>query len=189
MKPDWDKLMKQYADDKDRLIADVDCTGAGKPLCEPNGVKGFPTIKYGDPNNLQDYSGGRDFKAMAKFAASNLGPQCGPSHPDLCDGTQREQLDKFMAFSPGKLDAKIAKAEKDITQAEADFKTKVEKLQADYKQLSEKKDKAQETIKNGGLNHMKSVRAFRASNGEKFKSLEKTILQTIMSEFNKLVSR
>ena len=41
-------------------MADVDCTAAGKPLCDSNGIKGFPTIKYGDPSDLQTYEGGRD---------------------------------------------------------------------------------------------------------------------------------
>lgn len=27
------------------IIGDVDCTAAGKPLCDANGVRGFPTIK------------------------------------------------------------------------------------------------------------------------------------------------
>lgn len=39
-------------------VFDVDCTAAGQPLCEANGVKGYPTIKYGDPEDLQDYEGG-----------------------------------------------------------------------------------------------------------------------------------
>ena len=68
MKPAWDKLMDAFADSKTALVADVDCTAAGKPLCDSNGVKGFPTIKYGDPSDLQDYKGGRDLKSLKKHA-------------------------------------------------------------------------------------------------------------------------
>ena len=32
------------------------------------GVRGYPTIKHGDPNNLEDYKGGRDYSALEKFA-------------------------------------------------------------------------------------------------------------------------
>ena len=39
------------------LVADVDCTTEGKPLCEENGVQGFPTIKWGSPDALEDYEG------------------------------------------------------------------------------------------------------------------------------------
>ena len=34
MKPDWDALGDEYADSKTVIIGDVDCTAAGKPLCE-----------------------------------------------------------------------------------------------------------------------------------------------------------
>ena len=54
MKPAWDKLMEDF-ENKDVLVADVDCTSNdGKALCEKVGVRGFPTLKYGDPDDLQD---------------------------------------------------------------------------------------------------------------------------------------
>jgi len=68
MKPDWDKLMEEFSGSATQLIGDVDCTADGKPLCDANGVRGYPTIKYGDPSDLQDYQGGRDFDALKKFA-------------------------------------------------------------------------------------------------------------------------
>merc|ERR1719428_1995991 len=72
MKPAWDRLIKDFKDSKTALVADVDCTAAGKPLCDSNGVKGFPTIKYGDPNNLEKYEGGRDYDSLKKFAEEEL---------------------------------------------------------------------------------------------------------------------
>merc|ERR1719219_2395152 len=68
MKPAWDRLMKDFKDSKTALVADVDCTTEGKPLCDSNGVKGFPTIKYGDPNNLEAYEGGRDYDSLKQIA-------------------------------------------------------------------------------------------------------------------------
>ena len=61
MKPDWDKLMDAFAGSETQLVGDVDCTAAGKPLCDSVGVRGYPTIKWGDPADLQDYNGGRDY--------------------------------------------------------------------------------------------------------------------------------
>lgn len=58
MKPDWDKLMAAFKGNPTSLVADVDCTAAGQPLCNKHGVKGYPTIKYGDPAKLTDYQGG-----------------------------------------------------------------------------------------------------------------------------------
>merc|ERR1712072_1677520 len=75
------------------LVGDVDCTAAGKPLCDSNGVKGFPTIKYGDPSALEDYKGGRDYDALKKFADENLKPMCSPSNLDLCDDEKKAEIE------------------------------------------------------------------------------------------------
>merc|ERR1719272_2646994 len=98
MKPDWDKLIDQFKDSKTALVADVDCTADGKSLCEKNGVSGYPTIKHGEPGNLQDYQGGRDLDALKKFAEENLGPTCGPANLDLCDADGKAQIKKFMKW-------------------------------------------------------------------------------------------
>ena len=73
MKPDWDSLGSEYADSKTVLIADVDCTAAGKPLCDKYGVRGYPTIKYFNPPDEEgeDYKGGRDLAALKKFVESD----------------------------------------------------------------------------------------------------------------------
>ena len=76
--------MTEYADHASILVADVDCTAGGKPLCDTNGVKGFPTLKYGDPSSLEDYEGGRDETALKKFV-SELKHVCSPANMDLCD--------------------------------------------------------------------------------------------------------
>merc|ERR1712196_203510 len=86
-----DKLMKAFKDDESRLVADVDCTAAGKPLCDQVGVRGYPTIKHGDPNNLEDYKGGRDFAALEKFA-KGLKPVCSPAKLDLCEPEMKEKI-------------------------------------------------------------------------------------------------
>ena len=41
MKPDWDKLMKEFDGHATTLVADVDCTAGGKPLCDKVGVRGY----------------------------------------------------------------------------------------------------------------------------------------------------
>merc|ERR1712063_99206 len=80
------------------IVADVDCTAAGKSKCEEVGVRGYPTIKYGDPDDLQDYKGGRSFADLKKFA-DGLGPQCGPANLDLCDDAKKTQIAEFQAMS------------------------------------------------------------------------------------------
>jgi len=159
MKPAWDKLIAEFKDSKTALIADVDCTAGGQSLCSEVGVKGYPTIKYGDPNNLEDYKGGRDFDSLKKFAEENLGPQCGPANMDLCDDEKKAQIEGFQKMSSADLEAAINEKTEAMEKLETDFKTFVEGLQKQYSEGSEKKDKDIEEIKNSGLGLMKSVAA------------------------------
>jgi hypothetical protein len=116
MKPAWDKLMEEFKGSPTSLVADVDCTAGGKELCEKVGVSGYPTIKYGDPNDLQDYKGARDFEELKKFAEENLGPQCGPNNLDLCSAEVKAKLEKFMTMSAGKLEGKVRNAYKVVAE-------------------------------------------------------------------------
>jgi len=159
MKPDWDKLMKEFADSKTVLIGDVDCTAAGKDLCEQVGVQGYPTIKHGDPNNLEDYEGGRDLASMQTFAKESLGPTCGPANLDLCDAEKKALVDKFLAMPAAELSKAIADQDAEMAKAEADLKELLESLQAQYEAGTKAKDDKKKEIKEGGLGLMKSVEA------------------------------
>jgi len=159
MKPDWDKLMTEFKDSKTALVADVDCTAGGKSLCDQVGVRGYPTIKYGDPNNLEDYKGGRTFDALKKFAEENLGPTCGPNNLDLCDDEKKATIAKYSAMSAAELDEIIKEADDKAAKAESDFKTFVEGLQKQYETESKKKDDLVAAIKSSGLGFAKAVKA------------------------------
>lgn len=161
MKPDWDKLMKEYKDSKDILIADVDCTAGGKDLCEDVGVQGFPTIKYGDPNNLEDYEGGRSLKELKTFAKESLGPTCGPNNPDLCDAEKKKMLDAFTAMSDGDLASKIEEKEGEMKAAETENEELLKSLQSQYEAGQKKRDETKKAIKESGLGLMKSVQAHK----------------------------
>mmetsp|Transcript_73894 Transcript_73894/g.211928 ORF Transcript_73894/g.211928 Transcript_73894/m.211928 type:complete len:139 (+) Transcript_73894:202-618(+) len=115
MKPDWDKLMDDFKDSPTALVADVDCTAAGQPLCEKYEVRGYPSIKYGDVGDMKDYQGGRSFEDLKKFAEENLGPTCGPGENiDLCDAETKARIEVYVKMSAGKLEGKIRKAQKDF---------------------------------------------------------------------------
>merc|ERR1712167_378462 len=106
--------MEEYKDSKTAGVYDVDCTAAGKALCEQHGVRGYPTLKYGDPSNLEDYKGGRSLQALSDFAKENLKPVCSPANIDLCDADLDEKI-------------KAGKAENE--QLETTFKDEVKALQ------------------------------------------------------------
>lgn len=166
MKPDWDKLMEEYKDSKSVLIADADCTADGKELCNEVGVRGYPTIKFGDPNNMEDYKGGRTLKDMQKHAEENLGPSCGPDNLDLCDDEKKAEITKFAAMSVADLDAFIKEADDKMVKTEADFKTFVDNLQKKYEAENKAKDEVVENIKNSGLGFAKAVKAAAKSKSE-----------------------
>jgi hypothetical protein len=165
MKPDWDKLMDAFAGSDSGLIADVDCTTEGKPLCDANGVRGYPTIKWGDPSALEDYKGGRDFNSLKKFAEENLKPMCSPANLDLCDDEKKAEIEKFMAMSESDLESSISEKEKLMEEAEEAFKTGVAGLQEQYQSMMAKKDATLEEIKNSGLGLMKAVKAAKGKKG------------------------
>jgi len=159
--------MEDFKDSKTALVGDVDCTAGGKSLCDKHGVRGYPTIKHGSPDALEDYNGGRTYDDLKTFADENLGPSCSPSNLDLCDEAKKAEVEKFMKMSAGKIDAKIRKAEKDIQKLEDDFSTYTKGLQEKYQKEEEKKNEAVKEIKDSGLGLMKAVVAFMKDNKTK----------------------
>merc|ERR1711865_862668 len=122
MKPAWDSLMEEFADSKTALVADVDCT-VEEALCSTHGVQGYPTIKHGSPDAMEDYNGGRTLEDMQTFARESLGPSCGPDNLELCSDEQEAEITTVMA-----------------PYAEELFTAEVEKLQKTYESLSEAKE-------------------------------------------------
>lgn len=162
MAPDYEKLAEEWHNHEVGLVAEVDCTAEGKPLCDANGVRGFPTLKYGDPSALEDYQGGRSYDELAAFAKENLKPVCSPANIDLCDDAKKKEIEGYMKLSAKDLDKKIEKEEKKLESAEEDFKKEVEKLQQTYQKLSDAKDKKLAEVKESGLGLMKAVKGFKA---------------------------
>lgn len=166
MKPDWDKLMEETKGSEVGLVADVDCTSdGGKPLCDANGVRGYPTLKWGDPSSLEDYQGGRDFDTLKKFADENLKPICSPSNLDLCDDEAKKEIEKYLAVAEDALVKMIEEKEAELEKAESDFKTFVESLQKQYQDATQEKEEKIAAVKASGLSMMKKVQASRKKGG------------------------
>mmetsp|Transcript_28252 Transcript_28252/g.61508 ORF Transcript_28252/g.61508 Transcript_28252/m.61508 type:complete len:181 (+) Transcript_28252:185-727(+) len=171
MKPDWDQLMDAFNDSPTQLVADVDCTTSdGKPLCDSHGIRGFPTIKYGDPSDLQDYQGGRDYDSLKQFADDNLRPVCSPTNIHLCDDDKRTKIETYQAMSSNELDSKIAAGEKKLEDAEEGFKEEVQKLQHAYERLSNEKDEKMKAVEDAGLGLMKSCKVAKIKADAKAKA-------------------
>jgi hypothetical protein len=153
--------MEDFAGSPTALVADVDCTAGGESLCSKHGVEGYPSIKWGSPDSLENYDGERSYDKLKEFADENLGPSCGPSNIDLCDAEKKALIEKFQKMSDGKLDAKIRKAEANTEKASTDFDASVKKLQEDYEALQKTKDDTVKKVKNSGLSLMKAVLAVK----------------------------
>mmetsp|Transcript_45844 Transcript_45844/g.123623 ORF Transcript_45844/g.123623 Transcript_45844/m.123623 type:complete len:175 (+) Transcript_45844:220-744(+) len=171
MKPDWDRLMKNWnkgEKGKTALIADVDCTDEkAKPLCETHGIEGFPTIKWGDPSALETYEGERDYKALKKFAKDNLKPMCSPANIDLCDDEKKVEIAKFQAMPSAELTAAIEEKQAAIKAAGETFDEEVKKLQATYEKLQKDKEETIKAVKESGLGIMQAVAATAAKAAKK----------------------
>jgi len=165
--------MKEYKGKEGALVADVDCTADGKSLCDKVGVKGFPTLKWGDPSNLEDYQGGRSFDDIKKFADENLKPLCTPANMDVCEDEEKAELEKYLAMSEEELQKMVDEGEKKIKDAEETFDKKLEELQATYQEIMKTKDDTIAEVKSSGLGMYKSVAAFKKKSADSKEEEEK----------------
>lgn len=141
MKPAWDSLMTEFESSEDVVVADVDCVGDGKPLCDKLGVKGFPTLKWGDPADLKDYKGGRKLEELKSFANS-LTPPCNVVSLDNCSDQQVAAIESLKELSKIDLQGKVSAHEEEVGRIESTFQEELAKLQASYSELTSVKNKA-----------------------------------------------
>lgn len=137
----------------------MDCTAAGKPLCDSSGVKGFPTIKYGDPADLQTYEGGRDEKALKAFAETKLVAMCSVKNIALCSDEKKKEIEVLQTMTVEDLQKKIDEQEESLKTIESEFKKSVEGLQKLYEGYTKEKEEKINALKESGLGLMKSVKA------------------------------
>ena len=130
-------------------------------------MQGFPTIKYGDADDLQDYEGEREFEALQQFATESLGPQCGPDNVDLCDAEQAAKIEEYMKMDVAKLDEFIREGDAAVVNITEEFNNAVLELQATYDKMEADRDTNVKKIKAGGLGIQRSVRALKRQNKNK----------------------
>jgi len=148
MKPDWDSLAQEFASSDKVLVADVDCTAAGEPLCSKYGVEGFPTIKFFNPpdDEGEDYDGGRDLDALKEFAKT-LGPGCSASTLENCSAEQKAELDAVMAMSEADRLAELTSLQESVKKMEEEHEALLKSLQASYDESNTKLEEYKKTSK------------------------------------------
>lgn len=145
MKPAWDQLMEEY-EDSHVLVAEVDCINDGKALCEKVGVQGFPTIKYGDPDNLEAYQGARDFDSLNEFAKV-LKPPCNVNTLEYCTDEDKTVIEDLREVPTAELQDLLRQEEEERTAIETAFKNGMEDLQETYNALQREKDEDLKALK------------------------------------------
>merc|ERR1712217_769851 len=108
------------------------------------------------PSNLEDYDGGRDFKALKKFAKDNLGPSCGPANMDLCDDDKKELITKFMAMSIDDLKKAIKEKDDESAAVDTEFDEMVKGLQSSYEAGQKVRDTGLQTYRRNLSNPRKT---------------------------------
>ena len=78
----------------------------------------------------------------------------------LCDDEQKASINALLALSKDELSTKIKAGDNAVAEAEATFKSEVDKLQAKYKELEKAKEVSIASIKDSGLGLMKQVLHF-----------------------------
>jgi len=128
MAPAWQELANEYKGNESILIAEVDCTESeSTELCTKEGANGFPTIKYGDPDELQNYEGDRDYASLMNFAAE-LKPPCLPNRLTFCNEVQVAAIEKYLSMSKEDLDFAIMAANSKLEEIEQDYSNEQSRL-------------------------------------------------------------
>jgi len=160
MKATWAKLRNAFKDSETTLVASVDCTAAGKTLCDEFGVSSYPTLKYGDPTDLHDYKGKREYDVLKRFA-DELEPACGITNVDLCDEDRRNLIKQFQGMSISELEALVQEKTAYVDKQEADFQAVIAGTKKEYNLATKRRSEGLDVIKKSNLALMRAVQAFR----------------------------
>jgi len=158
LEPKFAKLIAKYDGNPTVTVADVDCEGKGQALCEEQKVTGYPSVRWGSADMLEEYEGEHEEEPMMKFAEENMKPVCNPENLEPCDPDKRKVFEKYMKMNDKDLDKVIAEFEKLHKEAEDAFDDSVQEQQEHFEELEKKKAEEQEKIKESGLSMMKAVR-------------------------------
>ena len=160
LEPEWDVLQLHFAKNKTLLIGEVDCDDKqSKKICSYYGVKAFPSIFYGQPQDMKRYRGPLTYSRMRDFVEANVYPLCSPEYITFCTDAQAKAIQEFSGYAGEALEAAIQEEEGKIKAAQDEFREKVEEMKRMYSTWSAERDEAVQKIKSGKLALLKAVRA------------------------------
>ena len=148
-------------------LKSVDCTAdESEELCEANGIEGFPTLMYGDPDFLETYEGSREFDELYVFATSHLKATCSPKNIDMCNGEEKAQLEELMKMPIEELEADVKSIDDAGDQMETDFDESTDGLEDEYMAMLEENKKAKDEAKaSANYDVLKAVLSLKKASG------------------------
>jgi len=144
VKPIWKEVGDFYANKKNTVIGDVDCThDDSKDLCTKYGVRGFPTFKYfTDATDIfgHKYEGDRTFEGFKDIVETKLGPGCGINFMDRCSEEQKESIEIYKNMDSKHRNDKVKELAKLIKEKEDEWKTETDALQKEYDDMGNQRN-------------------------------------------------
>lgn len=161
LQPIWSRLAKLWENDEVGLIAESDCTdneeGGGRILCDYFGIRSFPTLKFGYPEDLKEYNGDKSLEALSYFAKKHLVPICSVTNLSVCDYDSKANIQRYIDLPVMDLQTLIEGEENKLEEAEKQYDDEIERLTKAFQSAEKTKQKAIEKVANGDLNLMKQV--------------------------------
>lgn len=151
-------MAEEWDGDKIGLVAEVDCTGDAKPLCDAKGVYQFPTIKDGDPASLEVYDGARTYGDLLSFSKANLTPLCTPSNMEVCDDERKKLIEEYQHLTWGEIQTRIKEEQTQLQNINKKFDDAVQKLQDDYQARLDAKEQKIADIRSSDLKLLQSIK-------------------------------
>lgn len=135
--PDWEKLAADWDGHDVGLVAEVDCDDQdAAELCEQFEIQGFPTLLYGDANDLENYEGDRSYEALSEFAKKTISkPICSVSNTENCDAEVKKLIQDLEKKDVEELKTMVKDADTKVSEAETLFEDEIEKLQKAFESL------------------------------------------------------
>jgi len=155
------KLVEQYENTKTLFVHLQHCGLFGKKLCEDLDVMDNPEIKYGHPDDMQQYTGSLKFADIKKFVVETYGPPCGVDSLDLCDDDQKQIIEAYKDMSTKDLQKEIREKEKKIQKIEADSDAYQRTHQHKQRALTDNLYADRKRMRNSGLHFMRAVQFYR----------------------------
>lgn len=149
MAPAWSSLAAHYEGSSSILIADVDCTGAGEPLCSRFNVEGFPTILYFNPPDQEGemYEGGRDEESLLDFAKKELGMGCAIGQEQHCSDEEKLELQELAAIPEEERKAELEGLQEDLRAKEEAHEKLLSQLQEQYEASNQELEDLKKLLK------------------------------------------